>query len=68
MRMRSRSGRPLPYPVRFAVLGGGSFGLALASVLGTRMVQIGRGALAGSHAAVDRAGSVVASFLQEAKS
>lgn len=41
---------------------------SLASVLGTRMVQIGRGALAGSHAAVDRAGSVVASFLQEAKS
>lgn len=37
---RSRSTRPLPYPVRFAVLGGGSFGLALASVLGKKSIPV----------------------------
>jgi len=37
---RSRSMRPLPYPVRFAVLGGGSFGLALASVLGKKSIPV----------------------------
>lgn len=36
---RGRS-RPLPYPVRFAVLGGGSFGLALASVLGRKSIPV----------------------------
>lgn len=37
---RGRRGRPLPYPVRFAVLGGGSFGLALASVLGKKSIPV----------------------------
>jgi hypothetical protein len=35
-----RRARPLPYPVRFAVLGGGSFGLALASVLGKKSIPV----------------------------
>lgn len=37
---RGRRSRPLPYPVRFAVLGGGSFGLALASVLGRKSIPV----------------------------
>lgn len=37
---RGRRNRPLPYPVRFTVLGGGSFGLALASVLGKKSIPV----------------------------
>jgi glycerol-3-phosphate dehydrogenase (NAD+) len=40
MTMRLKRSRPLPYPVRFAVLGGGSFGLALASVLGKKSIPV----------------------------
>ena len=40
MGIRNKSGRPLPYPVRFAVMGGGSFGLALASLLGKKSIPV----------------------------
>lgn len=37
---RSRRSRPLPYPVRFGILGGGSFGLALATLLGKKNIPV----------------------------
>lgn len=39
-RFRHAGENPLPYPTRFAILGGGSFGLALATLLGRKHIPV----------------------------